>query len=324
MNIRKLKYLLHSGKNPKFLYYAKSALLLRLPLPVLRPFCTRSVVGVEARRDYGHIADRVDYYCRLRPGCVADREAWARRSVSLSEQPVTRQKVYYIDAMAYARWFPMDSRWILLPGDITYSPDLPSIVKSRPIGGNANSVVLNLDRIRHFIFVRDRRGFRDKADRAVFRGKVRDKALRMAFMERFFGNGRFDVGTIDTVRPEWKCEKMSIYDHLAYRYILCLEGNDVASNLKWVMSSNSVAVMPRPRYETWFMEGRLKPGYHYIEVAPDFSDLEAKMDYYSAHPGEAEAIVEHAHAYVGQFRDAARESLISMLVLDKYFKMTGC
>lgn len=67
MNTRKLKYLLHSGKNPKFLYYAKSALLLRLPLPVLRPFCTRSVAGVEARRDYGHIADRVDYYCRLRP-----------------------------------------------------------------------------------------------------------------------------------------------------------------------------------------------------------------------------------------------------------------
>ena len=58
----------------------------------------------------------------------------------------------------------------------------------------------------------------------------------------------------------------------------------MASNLKWVMSSNSVAVMPRPRYETWFMEGSLVPGYHYIEIKTDFSDLIEKMEYYNAHP----------------------------------------
>ena len=40
------------------------------------------------------------------------------------------------------------------------------------------------------------------------------------------------------------------------------------------MSSNSVAVMPRPKYESWFMEGRLQPGVHYIEIKDDYSDLE--------------------------------------------------
>ena len=39
-----------------------------------------------------------------------------------------------------------------------------------------------------------------------------------------------------------------------HKFILCIEGNDVASNLKWVMSSNSVAVMPKPKFESWFME----------------------------------------------------------------------
>ena len=89
------------------------------------------------------------------------------------------------------------------------------------------------------------------------------------------------------------------------------------------MSSNSIAVMPRPLFETWFMEGRLIPNYHYIEVKPDFSDLLERMDYYSAHPEEAEAIIKHAHEYVDQFRNSRRERLISLLVLKKYFMGIG-
>lgn len=116
---------------------------------------------------------------------------------------------------------------------------------------------------------------------------------------------------------------MTIRQHLNFRYVLALEGIDVASNLKWVMSSNSIAVMPRPNYETWFMEGKLIPNYHYIEVKEDFSDLEAKLDYYSSHIVEAEAIIAHAHEWVEQFMDKEREEVIALLVLQKYFKICG-
>ena len=108
-----------------------------------------------------------------------------------------------------------------------------------------------------------------------------------------------------------------------YKFILALEGNDVASNLKWIMSSNSIAVMPRPTCETWFMEGTLIPDYHYIEIKPDFSDLEERLNYYIEHVDESLEIIRHAHEYVSQFKDKRRENLISLLVLDKYFKMTG-
>lgn len=111
-------------------------------------------------------------------------------------------------------------------------------------------------------------------------------------------------------------------EHFDYKFIMALEGNDVASNLKWVMSSNSIAVMTRPTCETWFMEGKLIPDYHYIEIKDDLSDLEEKLNYYIAHPAEAEQIVEHAHEYVSQFFDAGRERLISLLVMDKYFQVT--
>ena len=99
--------------------------------------------------------------------------------------------------------------------------------------------------------------------------------------------------------------------------------NDIASNIRWVMSTNSIAVMPRPRNESWFMEGRLRPGYHYIEVRDDYSDLEEKIDYYIAHPEQAQQIIDHANDFARQFYDSRRERFISLLVMKKYFEKTG-
>ena len=89
------------------------------------------------------------------------------------------------------------------------------------------------------------------------------------------------------------------------------------------MSSNSLAVMPRPTCESWFMESRLEPGVHYVEVKDDYSDLETQMDYYSSHPREAEEMARNANRYVDQFRDLRRERYISLLVMQKYFKLTN-
>jgi hypothetical protein len=85
------------------------------------------------------------------------------------------------------------------------------------------------------------------------------------------------------------------------------------------MSSNSVAIMPLPVYETWFMEGTLVPNFHYIEIKPDFTDLIEKLNYYNAHPQECEQIIQNAHSYIKQFQNPAKERLIHLLVIEKYF-----
>jgi RNase adaptor protein for sRNA GlmZ degradation len=132
-----------------------------------------------------------------------------------------------------------------------------------------------------------------------------------------------DCGVVDKEckNPNWKTPKKTIKQHLDYKFIMALEGNDVASNLKWVMSSNSIAVMPRPTCETWFMEGKLIPNYHYIEIKDDLSDLEERLNYYISHPEEAQQIIDHAHEYVQQFMDEEREEIIQILVMDKYLSM---
>ena len=96
---------------------------------------------------------------------------------------------------------------------------------------------------------------------------------------------------------------MTINEQLHYKFILCLEGNDVASNLKWVMSSNSIAVMPKPKFETWFMEGILVADHHYILIKDDYSDLEEKLNFYIENPKKASSIIENAHKHVSQFQD---------------------
>lgn len=321
MNLQKLKYVLHSGKQPKFLYYAKAYVKTHVPRFMLRPRVSRLDDIVECRPDLDYIARRVHYYAKASIYPDTSEEAWMQASYSIADTPRPRQKVYWLDTMEFARHFPQHLRWHLEAGDVDYVPSVPSIVKSRPIcADNHNSVLMKLDKVRHFTFINDKMPWRQKADRVIFRGKVAGKQPRLHFMEQYYGHPRVDAGAIDCIRPEWVRPKMSLYGHLPFRYIMCIEGNDVASNLKWVMSSNSIAVMPRPTCETWFMEGMLVPGFHYIEVRPDFSDLIERLDYYSAHPDEAEAIVRHAHEWVEQFFDERRERLISLLVLRRYFR----
>lgn len=63
------------------------------------------------------------------------------------------------------------------------------------------------------------------------------------------------------------------------------------------------------------MEGRLIGGILYIEIAPDYSDLEKKLEFYMAHIPEAEAIVAHANAYCRQFFNPFVEELCSRTFL---------
>jgi hypothetical protein len=318
-----LQYLLHNGKNSKIKYYTVSYFRLFTPKFLFRCRLQNELKRGEQRDDKAYIFDRVNYYNKREEQCVLPSHA--ERIGDLRKNG--KASAYFFDIFEYLRWFPTFYRWCYKPGDINYTLPDYSITKSRPISeDNQNSVIINLDKNRHFTFVHDRVPFEKKKDRVIFRGKVQNKKSRRLFIEKFIDNPRFNVGDVtrhSSYPLKWQAHKMTIFEHLEYRYIMSLEGNDVASNLKWIMSSNSIAVTPKLTCETWFMEGKLIPNYHYIEVKPDFSDLEDKLDYYSSHLEEAHEIIRHAHEYVQQFQDKRRERLISLLVLDKYFKLTG-
>ncbi len=315
--IQQIRRTLSSGKNPKWIYYLRSYWRYVWPKALWRLLLGDWRTRLKARPDYDYIMSRVDYYNAMPIGSLAED------SPRLSMHRPGKQKVYFFDTYEFTRYFPQHLRWAFHPGDVTYVPDEPAIVKSRPLGvDNRRSVLMKLDKVRHFTYVADRKPWRDKMDRVVFRGKVAGKESRIRFMEMYFDHPMCDLGDVSrhSPNPRWVVGKKTIPEHLDYKFVMALEGNDVASNLKWVMSSQCLAVMPRPTCETWFMEGTLVPGYHYVEIRPDFSDLEERIRYYLDHPEEAEAIIRHANEYVAQFRDEPRERLISLAVLDRYFE----
>lgn len=327
MDKRRLYYLLHSGKNSNINYYLRSYLREYTPKFFSR-LQLRHLLDLEEKRpDKNDIFQRVNYYCKLTTAIPIDQDQWQSEAVRLKDQPMTGQSSYYHDAMEVARYFCGDLYWVLVPGDTIHVPAVPSIVKSRPlVENNINSIVLKLDKNRHFLFVKDKKPWREKYNKAIFRGDLGFyKPNRDVFMNRWMGHPMVNAASTNysDEHPEWHGQKLTIGEHLDYKFIMSLEGNDVASNLKWVMSSNSIAVTPRLRRETWFMEGKLIPNYHYIEVRDDFSDLEERLNYYINHPDEAETIIKHAHEWVSQFMDKKRELLISLMVLDKYFRNTG-
>ncbi len=325
-----IKYFLKSDKNAKWSYYLVSYIQINIPHFILKWLWQRDKRAFTKRKDKAYIKERVNYYNRLSNKTDIDDTAFNIQSTMLCEQRIMHPKVYYLDSYRYAKAFPLCNKWIVEAGDVITIPTLPTIVKSRPIAGdNQNSVIMKLDRVRHFIFTHDKKKFRDKKNMVIFRGEIGQKAgnnlklNRLYFMQKYFQHPLVDAGVVDKQFTEWYTTKLSIRQHLDYKFIMALEGNDVASNLKWIMSSNSVAVMPPPTYETWFMEGKLIPNYHYIAIKPNFSDLSQQLHYYIEHPKDAEAIIEHAHQFVAQFMNQRRERLISLLVLEKYFKITN-
>ncbi len=177
-----------------------------------------------------------------------------------------------------------------------------------------NSVIMKLNRHRHFHFINDKRAFEDKEFGVVFRNVVR-QPQREALLERWFGDPHCDLGAInaDAKRSEWIKPYLSMEEQLKKQFVLCIEGNDVATNLKWVMSSNSIAVMPKPKIESWYLESQLIENVHYIAVKEDYSDLLERLEYYAAHPAEANEIIRNAHEHVRRFKNQRLEDYTSYL-----------
>lgn len=113
------------------------------------------------------LLERVHWYCKLQQGCAL---------------PGTRlgalfwrdgKEFYYFDLMRLAKGFGPEMRLDRLFGDIAQVPDRPSLLKSRPIHGeNTNSVLLPLNRLRHFNFPEDPVPFADKRPVALWRGRL--------------------------------------------------------------------------------------------------------------------------------------------------------
>ena len=313
-----MKFRKHKGS--KFRFYLKGIMTKFLPSFVFRLKHRRLMAKLAGNESY--IEKRVGYYLR-----VNERFSLSSDAAMISDiNPRDYQTAYYVDMLELCRFYPQ-ARFNYLFGDIVHIPDTPSFLKSRPISeDNHNSVLLKLNKVRHFNFIDDSLAYEDKKDMIVWRGKSFTTHHRFEVCGKYFDSPRCNIGLSNPAKRTYETHltrgRLSIEEQLKYKFILSMEGNDVATNLKWIMSSNSLCFMRKPRFETWFMEGTLLPNVHYVELKDDFSDLLEKMDFYIANPELAKKIISNAHEYVSQFLDEDRELLISLLVMERYLALS--
>ena len=280
------------------------------------------------------IRSRVDYYnqineeFQLSENAVTNDELFFKQIFKLkkrflNKKPVKKRTTYFFDLFNVFSFFPKHKKLDYKFGDITHTFPSPTIVKSRPIVNSKNSIIMGLNKVRHFNFIEDPINFAEKKDMAVWRGYAKNSENREYFIKNYYNVPIFDIGQhAPKVNEPWHRPYMPISEQLRFKFIFCIEGADTATNIKWVMSSNSVCVMPKPKYETWFMEGKLKPDFHYISIEDDFSNAEDKINFFIKHPNHVKKIIANANDFVDQFKNQKKEKLISLLVLDKYFSFS--
>lgn len=309
-----------NNKNFKLGYYIQTTLQNLIPNSFFIQKRIKLFQNIH-KYDISYLQERINYYNPLdkNVNILSDENILSLQTLV----PPKKAKIYYFDIKRFLQYFENNNSFLYVPGDNILLLEKPAFVKSRPIAHSSNEIILKLNAIRHFNFIQDDIPF-EKKKNLLFGRMAIYQDVRKRFFETHFHNPICDIGDVAyEMNSLWMKEKKNIAYHLQYKFILALEGNDVATNLKWIMSSNSIAVMPKPRYETWFMEGKLIPDVHYICIKDDFSDLDEKLEYYIQNTDAAKEIIQNAQLWVKQFQNNDRELLLNLMVMDKYFRLTN-
>lgn len=314
------KYI-HAGKKMAFFFYLKAVFFNLIPRWWLLRRRERLLRGWEKRPDADYIRRRVEHY-----NIIASEFSPGDDSLRIKDLKIGKfSSRYLFDLLFTLRYFPKHYRLRFQDYDVIGNPQHETLMKCRRLTdiNTDKAVILNLDSIRHYLNPHDTIPFEKKIPKLLFRGEIYGKPERVRFFEMWADNAMFDLGDTEKRHPSrWQKPVITVPDHFRYQFILTLEGNDMASALQWVMASNCVPVMPKPTVEGWLMHSQMKPGVHYIEIKPDYSDVAEKIEYYIAHPDEARKISEESKKWGRQFLDKKREKIISLLVAEKYFRLS--
>jgi hypothetical protein len=153
-------------KNTKLFYYIKQFYRLLIPDNLYKKKLEKLVSEQTLQNN---ILNRVNYYFKYQDTFTLSNNALTIEEFIKTE----KKKTYYFDLLEYLRYFDKKFKIDYLFGDITTVPPTPTLLKSRPIEGeNKNSILMKLNKIRHFIFVDDKRSFEEKKNMLVWRGNV--------------------------------------------------------------------------------------------------------------------------------------------------------
>ncbi|MCJ8332002.1 MAG: hypothetical protein HRT89_01990 [Lentisphaeria bacterium] len=222
--------------------------------------------------------------------------------------------------------------------------DIPILTKASWAGERRMGILLKLTLPRHWTtkcHVAMSKGkdilWNDKIDDIIWRGgpttidhlhikrpldEMDNSSPRANFIRLYYKD--YNVG-FHKMRPyahdSWHVllkDKASSEDQFKYKYLVSLEGNDVASGLKWQLLSNSVVIMAPPTKISWAMEDTLIPYEHYVPLNPSLDNLEEILQWCKENDDACQKIAKQATQYMQQFNDKKNEKLITDSIIKRY------
>lgn len=226
------------------------------------------------------------------------------------------------------------------PYDLTYGKKEATFVKSRPKINPLKSILLPLEEIylpfKVIPCIEKDIPFDKKQNKIVWRGtnsgvNINDtnRASRLTLVFNYCKNSLCDIGFSDMRYKNNTFEhknindfikkKLSIEEQLNSKFIVSVEGNDFATNLLWVLLSNSIPICPIHVIETWNMESLLEPWKHYVPVKNDFSDLIINYTIAVNNNNLCNHILFYKKLFISNFLDEDMEMLVIKNTLTTYF-----
>ncbi|MFT4060705.1 MAG: glycosyl transferase family 90 [Legionella sp.] len=166
--------------------------------------------------------------------------------------------------------------------------------------------VLSLKTFDEFVKAR----YRYSRINAIFFGQLHPEIMDFKL------TGTFAKDLIYTDHPNLWSENVSKNSMLDYKYILCPNGNDVSTQLYWVIGTNSLAFKEDCEYEI-IPDFFLKPWIHYIPVSKGLNDLKEKFDYIERNPSLAMKIIENANSAYNRIVNSNEWEEAELIVLQK-------
>jgi hypothetical protein len=238
----------------------------------------------------------------------------------VTKTSVFKEKTTYLsDLQTYmSTLFPhLDYNLICMFGDSMRENTYPCLSKARLVNDKNKKVLLRLNTNRHFSAIRDVNiadiPFQEKENKLIWRGELKTGKRKEIFSSLSLHFFREDVDIKGT-------NFLSVRDMLKYKFILSIEGNDVATNLKWALYSNSCVLMPKPRATSWIMEDELIPYIHFVPLKDDLSDIEEKYEWCLNNLHICEKIGQNGKKYMLQFLNEEKEKRVILQVLTSFME----
>ena len=181
-----------NAKRRRLLYYLYYTPLVYFFPSIISRLRLKNILNNSFQKEY--IQSRVRYYFKKTSNFRVSKKGKNLPELFWNQFFKNKQNSHFIDFYMLLQFFNKKNKV-----DFIYStkdnidssiakkhPPYPTFVKSRPISSNnQNSILLKLNRVKLFHFIKDPKKFENKKNQAVWRGDIRNNPRREYFVKNF-------------------------------------------------------------------------------------------------------------------------------------------